>query len=270
MDSNNPMIQQPLIAHLIELRNRLLVIIIVFIVATAACYFYAAEIYGFLTTPFAHLPDSENRRMIYTGLTEAFTTYLKVSLFSAGFISVPVALLQIWLFIRSGLYISEKKSIAPFFIAAPFLFFLGAALAFYGVIPLAWQFFQSFEVQQPASGLPIILEARVAEYLSLTMTLIFAFGLAFQLPILLGVLGRLGLVKASHLAKFRKWAIVIILIVSAIITPPDVLSQTALAIPLYCLYEISIWLVKWQKKPINEEQEDVGSGTHSRNPTMVG
>jgi sec-independent protein translocase protein TatC len=249
---------QPLIAHLIELRNRLLCVFLVFGVAAGACYFFAADIYGFLTEPLAHLPHASQRRLIYTGLTEAFTTYLKVALFAGGLITVPFMLLQIWLFMAPGLYSRERGAILPFFIAAPILFALGACLAFYGVIPIAWEFFLSFETPQPANGLPIVLEARVAEYLSLTMTLIFAFGIAFQLPILLGVLGRLGVVKAGQLARFRKWAVVLILIVAAILTPPDVLSQSALAIPLYCLYEMSIWLVRWQGG-----EKNAGSGKNS-------
>jgi sec-independent protein translocase protein TatC len=249
--------QQPLIAHLVELRNRLLWVFGTFGIATCACYFFAADIYAFLTDPLAHLPHAEHRRLIYTGLTEAFTTYLKVALFAGGLLTVPVMLLHVWLFVAPGLYARERNAVLPFFIAAPILFVMGACLAFYGVIPIAWAFFLSFETPQPSNGLPIVLEARVGEYLSLTMTLIFAFGLAFQLPILLGVLGRLGVVNASHLVRFRKWALVLILIVAAILTPPDVLSQSALAIPLYCLYEMSIWLVKWQGG-----EKNAGSGTH--------
>jgi sec-independent protein translocase protein TatC len=246
---------QPLIEHLIELRNRLLWASLVFACATAVCYFFAGDIYGFLTDPLASLQQNTPRRLIYTGLTEAFTTYLKVALFAGGFITVPFILFQIWRFIAPGLFPDEKKAVWPFFLAAPILFLFGAGLAFYGVIPLAWEFFLSFETPQPSNGLPIILEARVGEYLSLTMALIFAFGFAFQLPIILGLLGRLGVIQADQLARFRKWALVIILVIAAILTPPDILSQSALAIPLYCLYEISIWLVKWQPQPVKENQD---------------
>ena len=250
--------QQPLMEHLLELRNRLLWVALVFAVASALCYLYAGEIYGFLTNPLAQIQSTTPRRLIYTGLTEAFTTYMTVALFAGGLLTVPCMLWHIWRFIAPGLKESERRSVLPFFVAAPILFVAGSCLAFYIVIPIAWQFFLSFETPQAANGLPIILEARVAEYLSLTMTLVFAFGLAFQLPIVLGLLGRLGVVTAPQLAKFRKWAIVLVLIVAAILTPPDILSQSALAIPLYCLYEISIWLVNFMSR-----ERHVRSGTNS-------
>lgn len=240
-----PLAAQPLVEHLTELRKRLVWTVMVFSIVAAVAYYFAADIYALLTAPLAEqsggMPD---RRLIYTGLTEAFTTYLKLALFAAGLITVPFIMLQIWLFMVPGLYPSEKRRILPFFLAAPLLFAAGGALCFFIVIPVAWEFFLSFEVQQPANGLPIILEARVGEYLGLTMTLIFAFGFAFQLPVILGLLAQFGIVKADHLARFRRWALVLILIVAAILTPPDILSQTALAIPLYCLYEISIALVR--------------------------
>lgn len=248
-DISEPLAAQPLIEHLAELRKRLVWTVMIFTVIAAIAYYFAADIYAFLTAPLAQqgggMPD---RRLIYTGLTEAFTTYLKLALFAAGLITVPFIMLQIWLFMAPGLYPSEKRRVLPFFLAAPLLFAAGAALCFFIVIPIAWEFFLSFEVQQPANGLPIILEARVGEYLSLTMTLIFAFGFAFQLPIILGLLAQFGIVKAEHLARFRRWALVLILIMAALLTPPDILSQTALAIPLYCLYEISIALVRLMQR----------------------
>lgn len=243
--SENNLMAQPLVVHLTELRKRLVWTVLVFSVVTIVAYCFASEIYGFLTEPLAAQGgDMPNRRLIYTGLTEAFTTYLKLSIFTAGLVTVPFVMLQVWLFMAPGLYKSEKCRVLPFFLAAPVLFACGAALCFFYVIPIAWEFFLGFEVQQPSNGLPIILEARVAEYLSLVMTLIFAFGFAFQLPVVLGLLAQFGIFRAEHLVKFRRWALLIIVIVAAILTPPDVISQVALAIPLYCLYEISIALVR--------------------------
>src|SRR5690606_10524944 len=247
---------QPLMTHLIELRNRLLWVCGVFAVATLACYFYAAGIYGFLTDPLARINTVMPRRMIYTGLTEAFTTYLKVALFAGFFATVPFILWQIWRFVAPGLYGHERRAILPFFVMAPVLFVAGAALAYFFVMPMAWRFFLSFETPQPSNGLPIVLEARVGEYLTLCMTLIMAFGLAFQLPVILGVLGRLGLVTAQALAKWRKWALLVIVVVAAVLTPPDVVSQIALAIPLYCLYEMPLVLVEVIPPEKAEETHD--------------
>lgn len=255
---------QPLLAHLVELRRRLVWSVLAFAVATTVCYFFAKDIYGFLTEPLAQINASSPRRLIYTGLTEAFVTYLKVALFAGGFLTVPFVLYQIWAFLAPGLYTREKHTIWPFFVAAPILFLSGALLAFFFIIPVAWQFFLSFETPQPSNGLPIILEARVAEYLNLTMSMIFAFGIAFQMPVVLGLLGRLGILSARQLARYRRWAIVIILAASAILTPStDMFSQAALAIPLYCLYEMSIGLVWWlQNEKKTSEDEYVGPGTH--------
>lgn len=251
---------QPLMAHLVELRSRLIWSVLVFASATILCYFFAADIYGLLTDPLKDITVNTPRRMIYTSLTEAFVTYLKVALFAGGFITVPFVMLQIWLFMAPGLYPKERKSVLPFFIASPILFLAGAALAFWGVIPIAWKFFLSFETPLPSNGLPIILEARVGEYLSLTMNMIFAFGLAFQMPVVLGLLGKFGIIKAEQLARYRKWSVVIILAVSAVLTPStDMISQAALAIPLYCLYEMTIWLVRAleNKNVIAEEEQHV-------------
>jgi sec-independent protein translocase protein TatC len=242
---NDILVKQPLMHHLLELRKRLIWTALVFAVTTTIAYYFSEPLYGFLTKPLA---SAGSQRLIYTGLTEAFMTYLKIALFAGGALTVPFILLQVWLFIAPGLYGTERRAIAPFFFFAPVLFGAGAALAYGVVIPLAWQFFLSFQHTDPVNGLPIMLEARVGEYLSLTTTLMMAFGFAFQLPIILGVLGRLGIVKATQLARFRKWAVVFILIVAAILTPPDILSQSSLAIPLYALYEISILLVRYQQR----------------------
>ncbi len=249
---------QPLIAHIIELRRRLLICAVFFCIAFAACYNYAEQIYDFLLHPLAIASHGQPRRMIYTGLAEAFSTYLKVALFAASLISMPIILLQIWRFIAPGLFAHEQRSVRPFVIATIFLFAAGLAMAFYVVIPLAWTFFLSFEkIVTPSQTLPIVMEARVSEYLSLTMSMLVTFGMAFELPVLMGLLAKAGLIKTAQLTRTRRYSIIIILIIAAIFSPPDVISQTSLAIPLYILYEISILVVRWiekQKSPIIEEE----------------
>lgn len=240
----------PLVAHLVELRRRLMISMLFFAAATCACYFVAADIYAFLVKPLAHVLEGENRRLIYTGLGEAFITYLKLACFAGGFLSFPVIASQLWLFIAPGLYKNEKHVFLPFLIATPVLFLTGAAFVYYLVIPVAWKFFAGFESLAPTSGLPIQLEARVSEYLSLIMTLIFAFGFCFQMPVLLTLLGRVGIISSTWLAEKRRYMIVAIFIVAAVLTPPDILSQFMLAVPMMALYEISVILVRMgEKKP---------------------
>jgi sec-independent protein translocase protein TatC len=205
------------------------------------CYYFAEDIYGFLVAP---LKATGSEGLIYTALTEAFVTYLKIGLYAAFMIAFPLILVQVWKFIAPGLYTHEQKILRPFLLATPLLFVLGAAMAYYGIIPMAWKFFSSFQVGGEGGALPIELKPKVSEYLSLVMTMLFAFGLSFQLPILLLILGLLGVVTPELLAKGRRYAVVVILAVAAVITPPDIISQIGLAIPLYILYEISILLLR--------------------------
>jgi sec-independent protein translocase protein TatC len=237
--------QLPLLDHLIELRNRLMWACGAILVGFVICYLFADHIYAFLVKPLADIYQGQTgRRMIYTGLTEAFFTYVKVAFWAGAFLTFPFVAAQLWLFIAPGLYRNEKQAFLPFLVATPILFFIGGAMAYYVVFPLAWRFFVSFETPGGPGTLPIELEARVGEYLSLVMKLIFAFGLSFQLPVALTLMGRVGLVSAEALSRNRKFAIVGVFAVAAVITPPDIISQVTLAIPILLLYEISIIAVR--------------------------
>jgi sec-independent protein translocase protein TatC len=255
----------PLLDHLIELRNRLIYSCAAILAGFLLCYFFAEDIYGFLVQPLADIYQGQTgRRMIYTGLTEAFFTYVKVAFWAGAFLTFPIVATQLWMFIAPGLYRKEKQAFLPFLLATPVLFFAGGAMAYYFIFPLAWRFFIGFETPASETSLPIELEARVSEYLSLVMKLIFAFGLAFQLPVALTLMGRVGLITADQLAKNRKFAIVGIFVVAAVITPPDVISQVGLAVPILALYELSILAVRLMERrraeaEAREEQEEAAA-----------
>ena len=239
----------PLVDHLIELRRRVLWTLSGFLVAFLGCYHFSQEIFSFLVKPLLLAFEGQaGRRLIYTGLAEAFMAYIKVSLFVASLITFPLFAVQIWLFIAPGLYPLEKKAFLPFLIATPALFLGGAAFAYYLVIPPAWKFFLHFEMSPGEGALPLQLEARISEYLSIMMQLVLAFGISFLLPIVLVLLGRIGLLKSSLLIKSRRYSFLLILIFAAIITPPDIPSMLGLALPLYLLYEISIFIVRFLEK----------------------
>tara|TARA_Y100001960_G_C14626691_1_gene803552 strand:- start:199 stop:963 length:765 start_codon:yes stop_codon:yes gene_type:complete len=235
-----------LVEHLTELRSRLVKSIIYLFVFFIICYFFAENIYTFLVAPYAEAvkDDEINRRMIFTALHETFITYLKVAFFAAMFVTSPIILTQVWKFVAPGLYKNEKKALLPYLIATPTLFLFGGMLVYYLIMPLAIKFFLSFETSAQLHNLPIQLEAKVNEYLSLIMRLIFAFGISFQLPVLLSLLARVGFVDSEYLQKRRKYVIVIIFAVAAILTPPDPITQIGLGIPLLILYELSILSVK--------------------------
>ncbi|MEZ5669702.1 MAG: twin-arginine translocase subunit TatC [Alphaproteobacteria bacterium] len=239
--------KMPLMAHLRELRQRLMWATGAFLIAFAGSLYFADEIYAFLAAPLMEqlkARGQENVSMIFTALWEGFFTQIKVGFFAGICIAFPFIAWQLWLFIAPGLYKREKKAFLPFLIATPFLFAAGASMAYWGIFPLAWDFFLDFQSTGENGEIPTVVAPKISEYLSIVMKMIFAFGLAFELPVLLSLMARAGLVSAKGLATKRKYAIVIIVTVAAIITPPDVFSQVGLSIPLYGLYEVSIWLAR--------------------------
>ncbi|MEN3950441.1 twin-arginine translocase subunit TatC [Iodidimonas sp. SYSU 1G8] len=241
----------PLIEHLIELRRRLLYSVVGFVIMFGICLFWADEIYAFLVHPLAEaMAGHPGRRLIFTGLTEALFTQIKVAFFAASMLSFPIVAGQLWLFVAPGLYKNERHAFLPFLVATPILFMLGAAMAYYIVFPVAWPFFLGFEMNaEQTGGLPIQFEGKVNEYLAIVMKLIFAFGLSFLVPVGLTLLGRVGIISSDWLRDKRKYAIVFIFIVAAVLTPPDPITQSILAIPICLLYEASIWLIRiWEKK----------------------
>ena len=243
------------ISHLAELRKRLIHSFIFLFVFFIFAYYFSENIYGFLVEPFAKAVKETGleRRLIFTALQETFLTYLKVSFFAAFFITCPYILMQIWKFIAPGLYKHEKIAIIPYLLLTPVLFFLGGMLVYYLIMPLAIKFFLSFESTGLSTGLPIQLEAKVNEYLSLIMKLIFAFGISFQLPVILSLLARVGIVDAQFLKDRRKYVVVIIFAAAALLTPPDPITQIGLAIPLLILYELSIFSVSIIEKNNNKD-----------------
>jgi len=258
--------RMPLLDHLIELRNRLIWASAALIVAFLICYQFKEMIYRFLAYPLAQIfAGQADRKMIFTALTEAFFTYIKVSLWAAVCLAFPVIAAQIWKFVAPGLYKNEKRAFLPYLCATPILFMMGAALAYFVVIPYAFRFFLSFETPGGDGSLPIVSEPKVNEYLSLVMTLLLAFGVAFQLPVLLTLMARAGLITSAGLILKWRYAVVGMFAVSAVLTPPDVVSQTSLAVPLILLYGLSIFSCRWVEKQrarreAEEEADLAGKG----------
>jgi len=239
--------EAPLLEHLIELRKRLIWSLVAFSALFVACFFVSKEIYLFLIGPFRQaVGEGGTVEMIFTAPQEQFFTQLSVAMFAAFALAFPFIAYQIYAFVAPGLYKKERGAFLPYIVATPILFLLGGALVYYGVMPLALAFFLGTQVFE--EGVTIQMQTRVSEYLGLIMTLLLAFGVCFQLPVLLTLLAQAELVKAKSLAAWRKYAVVAVLVVAAFLTPPDPISQLGLALPLLLLYEVSILSVKWVER----------------------
>jgi sec-independent protein translocase protein TatC len=261
----------PLIEHLIELRSRLMWSIGGFFIAFLVCFFFAKQLFNLLVIPFkwaVHLADipGDKVELIYTAPQEFFFTQIKLAMFGGLVIAFPLIAAQLYKFVAPGLYRNERAAFLPFLIASPILFLLGGALVYFFFTPMVMWFFLAMQQTGGDNDVQISLLPKVSEYLSLIMTLIFSFGLVFQLPVVTTLMARVGLLSSEGLREKRKWAIVIAFVVAAVLTPPDPVSQIGLALPTILLYEISIWCAKMVERKREEdrlaaEKDDEGQGT---------
>ena len=234
--------RMPLIDHLIELRRRLIYSLTALFAAWGACYYFGQDLLDFLLRPLAReLASRPGAHVIFTAPAEAFVTKVKVSLWAACFLAFPVIATQLWMFVAPGLYKNERRAFLPYLVATPVLFFMGGALVYYVIMPAAWHFFLSFQTPGGDGLLPIEADLKISEYLATSLTLIFAFGVAFQMPVALTLLARVGIITTAQLRQYRRYAILVNVVIAAFVTPPDAISMMGLAVPLWLLYEVSIW-----------------------------